>query len=116
MFESVLHSLGLEGSNHGVRGLGVVEASSPVEVDSINPATGRPIARVRMGSVEDYERVAAAVAARRSSRGGWSRLRSGARSSARSGRPSARRSGTWACSSPWRRARSAPRGRARSRR
>ena len=58
MFESILNSLGLEESNDGVRGLGVVESSGRVEVASINPSTGRPIARVRMGSIGDYERVA----------------------------------------------------------
>ena len=59
MFESVLNSLGLEESNDGVRGLGVVESSGRVEVASINPSTGRPIAKVRVGSIGDYERVAA---------------------------------------------------------
>jgi aldehyde dehydrogenase (NAD+) len=58
MIESVLRSLGLSDSNDGVRGSGLAGSPGGPEVESINPATGRPIARVRMGSVGDYERVA----------------------------------------------------------
>ena len=58
MIEAVLQALGLEQSNHGVRGARTIEASSPEEIPSINPATGRAIARVRMGTIADYERVA----------------------------------------------------------
>ena len=59
MIESVLESLGLRESNFGVRGARVFESSSAHTIDSINPATGQPLASVRMGSIEDYERIAA---------------------------------------------------------
>jgi L-aminoadipate-semialdehyde dehydrogenase len=58
MIESLLESLGLAGLNDGVRGPAGVERADGPEVESINPSTGRPIARVRMGSVGDYERLA----------------------------------------------------------
>jgi aldehyde dehydrogenase (NAD+) len=59
MIASVLESLGLRESNFGVRGSSVIESSSAHAIDSINPATGQPLASVRMGSIEDYERIAA---------------------------------------------------------
>ncbi len=59
MIASVLESLGLRESNFGARGARVIESSSAHAIDSINPATGQPLASVRLGSIEDYERIAA---------------------------------------------------------
>ena len=58
MIGSVLKSLGLSGSSGGVCGTAWVESPGGAEVESINPATGEVIARVRTGSLADYERVA----------------------------------------------------------
>ncbi len=58
MIEALLQNLGLGESNVGVCGRDWAASTGGPEVESINPATGRPIARVRMGSVADLDRVA----------------------------------------------------------
>src|SRR4051794_19655099 len=58
MIDTVLRSLGLGETNGGVGGASWVESPGGAEVASINPATGRPLARVRMGSLEDHHRLA----------------------------------------------------------
>ncbi|WP_435009631.1 L-piperidine-6-carboxylate dehydrogenase [Tundrisphaera lichenicola] len=58
MLESLLRSLELTSLNGGVWGRNLREDSTGPEVVSINPSTGDPIARVRMGSIADYEWVA----------------------------------------------------------
>jgi aldehyde dehydrogenase (NAD+) len=59
---ATLHPLGLEAENPGAFD-GAWIATTGERVESINPATGEPIAAVRMASFEEYERVAAATAA-----------------------------------------------------
>jgi aldehyde dehydrogenase (NAD+) len=63
MFDALLHSLGIRDVNSGACGAGWIERPGGDEVESINPATGRPIARVRLASAEDYERVVEAAGA-----------------------------------------------------
>jgi len=58
MVGSVLRALGLSERNGGVCGASWVGSPGGEEVASINPAMGEVIARVRMGSVADYGRVA----------------------------------------------------------
>jgi L-aminoadipate-semialdehyde dehydrogenase len=60
MVHSVLRSLGLGENNRGIGGVTGIESPGGAEIASINPATGLPIARVRMGSVDDYGRIAEA--------------------------------------------------------
>ena len=50
-----LKELGLQEDNNGVYAGGEWKASGEV-ITSYNPATGKPIARVRRGTKEDYER------------------------------------------------------------
>jgi aldehyde dehydrogenase (NAD+) len=54
----VLDSLGLEAENPGAFA-GEWLRTSGERVESLNPATGEPIAAVRFGTAEDYEKVAA---------------------------------------------------------
>jgi aldehyde dehydrogenase (NAD+) len=54
----ILDSLGIEAENPGAFD-GQWIATHGERVDSLNPATGEPIAAVRMATAEDYERVAA---------------------------------------------------------
>ncbi len=56
---SILSALGLGAVNSGACGLDWLAAPSGGELVSLNPSTGTPIARVRMASEADYERVAA---------------------------------------------------------
>jgi len=58
MIESLLRTLGLAEAEGGACGASWIGSPGGEEVASINPATGREIARVRMGSAADYERVA----------------------------------------------------------
>ncbi len=58
MIDTVLRSLGLGESNPGVCGVEWSDSPGGAEVASINPATGRALGRVRMGSIADYGRVA----------------------------------------------------------
>ncbi len=58
MFEDVLERLGLREVNSGVAAGKWFDRPGGNEIASINPATGEPIARVRMGSADDYDRVA----------------------------------------------------------
>src|SRR5262245_28612406 len=57
MFEDVLQRLGLGAVNSGACGAGWVEAPGGPELVSVNPATGRPIARVVSAAAGDYDRV-----------------------------------------------------------
>ena len=57
-----LRSLGIEAENPGAFDGGWI-ATTGERIESIDPATGEPIAAVRMASQEEYERVAAATAA-----------------------------------------------------
>jgi len=54
----ILDSLGIEAENHGAFDGEWIETHGET-VDSLNPATGEPIAAVRLATAEDYERVAA---------------------------------------------------------
>ncbi|HYG61081.1 MAG TPA: aldehyde dehydrogenase family protein [Thermoanaerobaculia bacterium] len=56
----ILDSLGLEAENPGAFD-GTWLRGSGERVESINPATGEPIAAVRMGTEQDYEKVSAAT-------------------------------------------------------
>ncbi len=56
---STLDALGLSSENHGAFDGSWIETSGP-RVESLNPATGEPLAAVRMATAADYERVAAA--------------------------------------------------------
>ena len=55
----ILVSLEIEPVNCGACGSSPVDSPAGPELVSINPATGAPIASVRMASVEDYGRIAA---------------------------------------------------------
>jgi aldehyde dehydrogenase (NAD+) len=55
---STLKALGLSSENHGAFDGSWIETSGP-RVESLNPATGEPLAAVRMATAADYERVAA---------------------------------------------------------
>ncbi|HWE35816.1 MAG TPA: aldehyde dehydrogenase family protein [Isosphaeraceae bacterium] len=57
MFETLLGELGIGVVNGGVVGCRSAEEAGGVEIESINPATGRPIARVRTATAADYDRV-----------------------------------------------------------
>src|SRR4029079_11414135 len=54
---STLEALGLESENPGAFDGTWIETSGP-RVESINPATGEPLAAVRLATATDYERVA----------------------------------------------------------
>ncbi|HWM94672.1 MAG TPA: aldehyde dehydrogenase family protein [Thermoanaerobaculia bacterium] len=54
----ILDSLGIEAENHGAFA-GQWIRTSGERVESLNPATGEPIAAVRFGTADDYEKVAA---------------------------------------------------------
>ncbi len=56
---STLLALGLEAENPGAFDGSWIETSGP-RVESLNPATGEPLAAVHMATAADYERVAAA--------------------------------------------------------
>ena len=56
---STLAALGLESENPGAFDGAWIETSGK-RVESLNPATGEPLAAVRMATAADYERVAAA--------------------------------------------------------
>jgi aldehyde dehydrogenase (NAD+) len=56
--QTVLRALGLGETNSGVRGASGGDSPGGAEIASINPATGQGLARVRMGSVGDHERIA----------------------------------------------------------
>jgi len=56
---SILSALGIGTVNSGVCGLDWLERPSGGELVSLNPASGKPIARIQMASEDDYERVAA---------------------------------------------------------
>ena len=68
MFDSLLQSLGIREGHSGACGAAWIERPGGAEVESINPATGRPIARVRLAAAEDYERV---VESARAAFPGW---------------------------------------------
>jgi aldehyde dehydrogenase (NAD+) len=55
--EQILRRLGIEAENHGAFD-GSWIATSGERIESLNPATGEPLAAVRTASVEDYDRVA----------------------------------------------------------
>ncbi|HEV3120598.1 MAG TPA: aldehyde dehydrogenase family protein [Isosphaeraceae bacterium] len=57
MYDDVLSRLGLHDVQSGACGNGWIEPCGGEEITSTNPSTGDPIARVRMASVADYERV-----------------------------------------------------------
>jgi aldehyde dehydrogenase (NAD+) len=57
--DRVLERLGLEAENSGACGAAWITDPSGGELTSINPATGEPIARVRMAAQSDYEAVVA---------------------------------------------------------
>ncbi|HVR28659.1 MAG TPA: aldehyde dehydrogenase family protein [Thermoanaerobaculia bacterium] len=56
----VLRELGIEGTNAGVFAAAPM-ATSGVELESTNPTTGEPIARVRLATVDDYDQVSRAA-------------------------------------------------------
>ncbi|MBX6313381.1 MAG: aldehyde dehydrogenase family protein [Isosphaeraceae bacterium] len=58
MFESVLETLGIRAVNSGVCRGDWIEAPGGEEIEALNPATGRPIARVRLASAANYDTVA----------------------------------------------------------
>ena len=57
MFEDVLDHLGIHAVNSGVFGSGWNNSPAGAALASVNPATGKPIAKVVCASVEDYDRV-----------------------------------------------------------
>ena len=110
----ILAALGLDAENHGAFD-GTWIHTHGERVESLNPATGEPIAAVRLATAEDYERVAA-VSAEAFRAGGPGRRRAAARSSARSATSCASTRTSWAAWSPSKSARSSPRARAKCRR
>jgi aldehyde dehydrogenase (NAD+) len=56
MFEDVLERLGIRETQSGVCGAAWIEPGGE-EIVSTNPSTGKPIARVRLGSVADFHRI-----------------------------------------------------------
>ncbi|HVT60944.1 MAG TPA: aldehyde dehydrogenase family protein [Thermoanaerobaculia bacterium] len=56
----ILHALGLEAENSGAFAGAWLDTTGE-RVESLNPATGEPIAAVRLAGLNDYERVAAAA-------------------------------------------------------
>jgi aldehyde dehydrogenase family 7 protein A1 len=61
--EKILTELGLKEENEGVNFDGKWTAGSGPVVESLNPSYNEPIARVRMGSVKDYDRCIKAMQA-----------------------------------------------------
>ncbi|HEY2158747.1 MAG TPA: aldehyde dehydrogenase family protein [Isosphaeraceae bacterium] len=61
MIDQTLAALWLREQNSGVSGASGFERPGGREYPSINPATGKPLARVVPGTVEDYDRVAASA-------------------------------------------------------
>jgi aldehyde dehydrogenase (NAD+) len=61
--EQVLQRLGIESFNSGVCCGDWIAAPGGEEIESINPATGRPLARVRMAARADYDQAVAAAQA-----------------------------------------------------
>ncbi len=59
--DRILHALGLEDDNPGAFAGEWIATSGP-RVESLNPATGEPIAAVRLATERDYERVASTTA------------------------------------------------------
>lgn len=57
MFDDLLRRLGLGPINSGVCGADWIDAPGSGELESINPATGKPLARVRLASRSDYDAV-----------------------------------------------------------
>ena len=57
--QQILRQLGIQASNPGACGKSWIDTSNGGELVSLNPATGEPLASVRMASEEDYDRVAA---------------------------------------------------------
>ena len=57
MFEPLLERLGLEAVNSGVCGGQWLAKPGGVDLESLNPATGKPLARVRTATSADYEQV-----------------------------------------------------------
>ncbi len=57
---TTLEALGVEAENPGAFD-GAWIATHGERVESLNPATGEPLAAVRLATAEDYERVAAVV-------------------------------------------------------
>jgi aldehyde dehydrogenase (NAD+) len=57
MFDDVLASLGIDAMNSGACHESWIDVPRGEERASTNPATGRPIARVRMASAADYEEI-----------------------------------------------------------
>src|SRR5262245_49967229 len=55
MFQDVLQRLGIEPVNRGVFADRWIDSSGP-EIESINPATGEPIARVKTAGRAEYDR------------------------------------------------------------
>jgi len=53
----ILETLGLSAVNSGACGKTWIEAPGGPELTSLNPSTAEPIARIRMASANDYERV-----------------------------------------------------------
>ena len=58
MIDALLRRLGLRETNSGACGTGWTEHPGGEEIASIDPASGRTIARVAMASTADYDRVA----------------------------------------------------------
>ena len=58
MADGLLRRLGIEDRNPGVFAGSWIEAPGREELASINPATGRPLARVALATVADYDRAA----------------------------------------------------------
>ena len=58
MVDALLQRLGIEAVHPGVHAGGWVQEPGGEELSSINPATGRPLARVVMATTADYERAA----------------------------------------------------------
>lgn len=61
MFEDVLGRLGIEAVNSGVCAAGWVREPDGAEIESVNPATGELLAKVRTAGRADYERAVTVV-------------------------------------------------------
>ncbi len=77
MIDPTLAALGLDEQNSGVSGASGFSRPGGPERLSINPATGRPLARVSFGSAEDYDRVAESARAAFESWRSWPAPRRG---------------------------------------
>ena len=68
MVDGLLRRLGVEGRNPGVFAGEWVQTPGGEDLASINPATGRPLARVALASTADYDRAAGSA---RAAFAGW---------------------------------------------